>query len=67
MRAGDVRAQEEMLRRVAAMGELLDYEGLKQRVLPACHTLCLATTSGARAGAGQRGGGAGPACLLGLL
>ena len=57
--AGDVRAQEEALRRVAAMADTLDYEGLKQRVLPACHTLCLSTTSGACGGLG--GGGVGAA------
>jgi hypothetical protein len=43
---GDVRAQEEMLRRVAGMADGLDYEGLKRAVMPAVHTLCLATTSG---------------------
>ena len=45
-RAGDVRAQEEGLKRTAAMAESLDYEGLKNAVLPALHALCLSTTSG---------------------
>lgn len=43
---GDVRAQEEMLRKVQAMADTLDYEALKKAVLPAVHTLCLGTTSG---------------------
>ncbi|PRW61454.1 SCY1 2 [Chlorella sorokiniana] len=44
---GDVRAQEEMLRKVQAMADTIDYEGLKKNVLPAVHTLCLGTTSAA--------------------
>lgn len=41
-----MRAQEEMLRKVQAMADTLDYEALKKTVLPAVHTLCLGTTSG---------------------
>lgn len=39
-----------MLRKVQAMADTLDYEGLKSSVLPAVHTLCLGTTAGASAG-----------------
>jgi hypothetical protein len=40
-----------MLKKVGAMSDSLDFEGLKKAVLPAVHALCLGTTSGGMVGA----------------
>ncbi len=51
-----MRCKEEMLRRVCAMADSLDYEGLKKQVMPAVRGLCLTTTSGEREGMGMGNG-----------
>lgn len=47
MRAGDVRTQEEMLRKTQGLAEKADYSALKTHILPRTQRLCLATTSAA--------------------
>ena len=45
--AGDVRTQEEMLRKCQCLAEKADYSALKAQILPRASRMCLATTSAA--------------------
>jgi hypothetical protein len=45
--AGDVRTQEEMLKKCQCLVEKADYSALKTHILPRAQRMCLATTSAA--------------------